>query len=86
MGKRKVENEAVSLNTPQEVTEGSNEGKTTKYVVIRDGYRVSDREYDDTNDPSCVAELQFWKKVAKNHSYNEPVEVVVYDSKKHRVW
>jgi hypothetical protein len=58
----------------------------TKYVVIRDNYRVSDREYEAFDDPNAINELQFWTRVANNHSYKEPVKIAVYDPKKHRVW
>ena len=88
MGKRKQEtNESAPENT-QQVTQAveSEESKPTKYVVLRAGFRVSDREYDTPTDSVCTQEVDFWKRVATNHSYGEKVEAVVYDSKKHRVW
>jgi hypothetical protein len=57
-----------------------------RYVVTRDGYRVSDKEYSTTSDKSALDELKFWNKVSKNHSWGEKVEIVQYDPKKHRVW
>ena len=57
-----------------------------KYVVVRDGIRVSDSEYNNPEDPLAIAEQQFWERVAKNHSTGEPVQIVIYDSKKHKVW
>lgn len=88
MGKRKQEvNETAPENTQQvNQTVESEESKPTKYVVLRAGFRVSDREYDTPTDPACTQEVDFWKKVATNHSYGEKVETVIYDSKKHRVW
>jgi hypothetical protein len=88
MGKRTQEvNEAAPENTQQvNQTVESEDSKTIKYVVLRAGFRVSDREYDTPTDPVCTQEVDFWTGVANNHSYGEPVEAVVYDSKKHRVW
>ena len=57
-----------------------------KYVVIRGGHRVSDREYDSPDNPQCLDEIKFWSGVSKSSSYGEKVEVVLYDSKIHRVW
>jgi len=59
---------------------------TSLYVVTRDGYRVSDREYTSVADKDALNEMKFWNKVSKNHSWGEKVEIVQYDSKKHRVW
>jgi len=56
------------------------------YVVVRDGYRVSDRTYTNTDDPECILEILFWTKVSDNWSWGEKVELVVYDPKKHRIW
>jgi hypothetical protein len=89
MGKRAQEtNETAPENNTQQVTKTveSEETKPTKYVVLRAGFRVSDREYDTPTDPVCTQEVDFWTGVANNHSYGEPVEAVMYDSKKHRVW
>lgn len=80
------------INTAPENTQRVNqtveseETKPIKYVVLRAGFRVSDQEYDDPTDPVCTQEVDFWKKVATNHSYGETVEPTIYDSKKHRVW
>jgi hypothetical protein len=56
------------------------------YVVIRDRFRVSDREYLNPTDPIALAEQSFWNRIAMEHSYGEPVEIVEYESRKHRVW
>lgn len=56
------------------------------YVVVRDGYRVSEKEYLNKDDPNAVAEKEFWTKVENKHSWGAMVDIVPYDSKKHRVW
>jgi hypothetical protein len=63
----------------------NNTAKTT-YVVVRDGYRVEDREYEDPNDPAAISTKEFWTRVSKNMSWGEKVSIVQYDPKKHRVW
>jgi hypothetical protein len=71
---------------PQAAITGKTEARPVKYVVVRDGHRVSDKEYDSPTDPHCVAEISFWSGVSKARSYGEKVEAVQYDPKKHRVW
>ena len=86
MGKRnQPENKEAAPESQQVVTENT-EKRPVTYVVVRDGYRVSDREYLTSNDPVAITEQKFWNKVAKNHSYGEKVEIVPYDSRAHRVW
>lgn len=75
-----------ALSNPQPTTTGKTEAKPVKFVVVREGHRVSDKEYDSPTDPSCVAEIAFWQGIANKNSYGEKVEAVQYDSKKHRVW
>ena len=62
------------------------EPKIITYVVVRDGYRVSDREYLIVDDPIAITEKEFWTKVATDHSWGEKVDIVQYDPKKHRTW
>jgi hypothetical protein len=76
----------TDTSTPQQATNGQTEAKPVKYIVVRDGYRVSDKEYASAQDLAAIAECEFWEKVAKNHSHGERVDIVQYDSKKHRVW
>ena len=83
---RKPREPKAATPIPQTATSGKTEAKPVKYVVVRDGCRVSDREYDSPTDPACVAEIEYWKKIALSCSYGEKVETVPYDSKKHRVW
>lgn len=60
--------------------------KIPRYVVVREGHRVSDKEYATPDDPDAVKEAAFWKKVANEHSWGDPVEIVPYDNKLHRIW
>lgn len=62
------------------------EEKPIKYVVVRDGHRVSDKEYESLTDPLCIEEIKFWSEISNVRSHGEKVEVVQYDPKKHRVW
>ena len=60
--------------------------KPTTYVVVREGFRVSDKEYSDPTDSSAIAEKELWTNIANKHSHREPVEIVKYNSQIHRVW
>jgi hypothetical protein len=82
MAKRNTENEAAP-SSQQVVTDKE---KSISYVVVRDGFRVSDREYDTPDDTGAVEEALFWEKVSNKHSWGEKVAVVQYDSKKHRAY
>ena len=85
MVKQKKIEEATFV--PQQMNDGSNtEEKSIAYVVVREGYRVSDREYETPNDSAAISEQEFWTRVANKHSYGEPISIVQYDSRKHRVW
>lgn len=75
-------------NTKKETSEvvvQSTIERPTSYVVVRDGFRVSDKEYASMNDSVAIGERDFWKRVSDKYSC-EPVKIVQYDSKKHRVW
>jgi len=85
MGKKKQFSDAAPDATAQQVN-ADVEQRPIKYVVLRDGFRVEDREYDSPEDPVAIAILEFWTKVSKNHSWGEKTEIVQYDPKKHRVW
>lgn len=78
--------QSKSALVASQVTTEKPEAKPAKYVVVRDGYRVSDREYDSATAENAVAEKEFWTRVSKNHSHGEPVGIVQYEAKKHRVW
>jgi len=83
-----VEEQVVSQSLQTGIPENKPEPerKSVRYVVVRDGYRVEDREYDNPDDPFAVATRDFWKKVATKHSWGEKVDIVQYDPKIHRVW
>jgi len=89
MGKRnKIENTTVSEThtaTTNTISSEKRERPIT-YVVVRDGFRVSDKEYQTLTDPDAIKEKEFWSHIANSHSYGELVEIVQYDSKIHRVW
>jgi hypothetical protein len=55
-----------------------------KYVVVRNGVRVSDQEYDTHAD--ATEEFSHWTSVIKRWPDGSVVEVVVKDDKKHRIW
>jgi len=76
-----VENQPASPNN----ADYSPSAKVITYVVVRDGYRVEDREYNDPNDPAAISTKEFWTRVEKKQ-LGKPVEIVQYDPKKHRVW
>jgi hypothetical protein len=87
MGKNKaVQESAPVVNVAPQVTTENEQKKPIVYVVVREGFRVSDKEYEIPTDPVALAEKEFWTTVATKHSYGEPVQIVQYDAKKHRVW
>ena len=57
-----------------------------RYVVTRDDLRVSDRDYSKTNDPSAIAESEFWQKIVDKWQDGTKIKIVQYDKKKHRIW
>jgi len=67
------------------VTEEQNVN-TPKFVVTRGGFRVSDREYDSSNDVAAISERDFWLRVIGSHPDGTKVEIVQFDKKKHRIW
>lgn len=61
----------------------NNAKKQTKYVVTRDGYRVSDIEYQNREDASN--EYIFWNNVVKKWPDGTKIDIVELDRRKHRV-
>jgi hypothetical protein len=57
-----------------------------RYVVVRSGLRVSDKDYPKSDEPRAIAERDFWRKVIERWPDGTKVEIVQYDKKKHRVW
>lgn len=85
MKKQNIETATATLE-PQQANYGITEERLPSYVVVREGFRVSDREYPSADDPAAESEADFWHMVAQKHSYGEPVQIVQYESKKHRIW
>jgi hypothetical protein len=83
--KKKTEKQEAAPTAPQVIPENK-EAKPIKFVVVRDGCRVSEKEFETHDDPIAILEQEFWTLVSNNHSYGEPVKIVQYDPKKHRVW
>lgn len=80
---------STSVNNAQQTTNGFSEqqpSKVPKFVVVRDGMRVSDKDYAQPNDPQAQSERVYWQNIANRWSHGERVQVVQYDSKRHRVW
>jgi len=57
-----------------------------RYVVVRSGLRVSDKDYPKSDEPRAIAERDFWRKVIERWPDGTKVEIVQYDKKRHRVW
>lgn len=65
-----------------ETSESADSLRIDKFVVVRNGVRVSDADYLDAKDNKAVDEMNFWKRVAPD----EVVEIVLYNKRKHRIW
>lgn len=88
MGKSKKDNTQAAPSA-QKVISGNTEQKETKeerYVVVREGHRVSPQEYSTATDPKAIEEMAFWRLVETNHSWGAPVEIVKYDNHLHRIY
>lgn len=81
MGQNKSESQEMfnSLEIPEEQ-------KETKYVVVRNGYRVSSNDYLTKDDPNAISEKKFWENVVSKQTCMETIEIVEYDNKLHRIW
>lgn len=87
MGRQKKETVEAASVAPQVKPENQEQDeKKSRFVVIRDGYRVSDKEYESPDDVEAIQEFNFWKLVETNHSWGAPVKIVQFDNKLHRVW
>jgi hypothetical protein len=58
--------------------------KQTKYVVVRDGRRVSPEEYVDQE--SAASEYGYWQELVQKWDPSSRVEVVEKNEKKHRIY
>jgi hypothetical protein len=89
MGNKTTSESNIASPATQQVVKENLEKKTERpisYVVVRDGHRVSEREYLLPTDSAAIIEKEFWEKIANTHSHGEPVVIVQYDQKKHRIW
>ena len=87
MGSQKNTSLTKDTLVSQPVTsENNNKTNTIMYVVVRDGYRVSDKEYSSYDDPEAIAEKEFWTRIENKYSFGAIVDIVPYESKKHRIW
>jgi len=59
---------------------------STRYVVVRGGLRVSDKDYSNPDEQRALDEKTFWQKVVKRWPDGTKVEIVQFDKKKHRIW
>jgi hypothetical protein len=55
-----------------------------KYVVIRSGIRVSEREYDNVVD--ATEEVEHWQRILNQWPDGTKVTVEEYNDKKHRIY
>ena len=87
MARKNQDNKEASPVAPR-VNTGypEQENREVRYVVVREGHRVSAQEYVTATDPKELEEQRFWRKVATKNSWGEPVGIVNYDNKLHRVW
>lgn len=57
-----------------------------RYVVVRNGVRVSDKDYPQPDDSRAIAERDFWQRVVTRWPDGTKIDVVPFDKKKHRIW
>ena len=57
-----------------------------RFVVTRDGHRVSEREYVSPDDQAATTEFLFWEKISVKCKDGAKVVIVPFDKKKHRIW
>lgn len=88
MARKNQDNKEAAPVAPRVDSDYLEQGETkeTRYVVLREGHRVSVQEYSSPSEPKALEEQKFWRKVATDHSWGEPVQIVKYDNKLHRVW
>jgi len=77
---------SIELGEQESYCWSPNDEATTRYVVIRGGLRVSDKDYTSTTEPRAIAEKEFWQRVVTKWPDGTKVEIVQYDKKKHRIW
>ena len=75
----------IEIQSGEQLTWSPSEG-TLKYVVTRNGIRVSDKEYASDNEDAIIDEFTFWKNVVSKFPDGTKIQIVQYDKKKHRIW
>jgi hypothetical protein len=73
-------------NTSKFSTLDEQSAEPTKYVVVRDGHRVSDRDFLTSSDEAAIAELNFWKRVSNRFPDGTKIEIVPFNKKIHRIY
>ena len=84
--KTEAKSDAVPTSTNAPVTSEEQSNEPTRFVVVRNGFRVSELEYDSATDPEAISERDYWTKVAKNSRDGSKVEIVPFNKKVHRIW
>ena len=93
MEKQKRTKKVKTDKVPNPPAPSTKEGEQTatwtpgeRFVVVRSGLRVSDKDYPKADDSRAIAERDFWQRVVTRHPDGTRVEIVVFDKKKHRIW
>ncbi len=87
MGRPKKDSAKSAPVAPQVNAENPEQNdREVRYVVVRDGHRVSTQEYLTADDPAALKEVEFWKSVEGGHSWGASVKIVKYDNRLHRVF
>jgi hypothetical protein len=74
----------MSQNKQNQTNTQTLSNKQQKYVVTRNGYRVSDNEYINIDD--AQNEHSYWKKIIKKWPDGSKILIEEYNDKKHRVF
>lgn len=82
----RIENKTTTHQTQRSLGVEAETNRPIRFVVVRDGYRVSAEEYENPDDPRAIAEANWWTRLANRHSWGERVEIVEYNNKYHRVY
>ncbi len=85
--KKVVSDEVPTPETLSEVSgEQNDNNESPRYVVVRGGMRVSDKDYPNANEPKALEEQSFWKRVVSRFPDGTKIEIVPFDKKQHRIW
>ena len=83
---KEVATDSVPTPAETQVVSGEQSAEPNVYVVVRDGFRVSEATYTDSTDDNALSELAFWRRVSDRSNDGTKVEIVLFDKKKHRTW